>query len=170
MLFGREHDRHAAARTYLGLGATNQPAAQYATGAESESEGWLSGCTKDGREYWYHPDNPRNVRMKSAVQPSPPPPATGNSPRRPTKKQHRSPVREDAGAQGIMQELKAARAEGIAGARRKVAIVREQEETQIGGNIVPNNPELLKKEPRREEAEAQMKVEDRNGLYKDTLV
>lgn len=29
--------------------------------------GWLSGFTKDGREYWYHPDNPRDVRMRDVV-------------------------------------------------------------------------------------------------------
>ena len=29
--------------------------------------GWLSGFTKDGREYWYHPDNPTDVRMQGAA-------------------------------------------------------------------------------------------------------
>ena len=39
----------------------------YSPGAHADSQrppGWLSGFTKDGREYWYHPDNPRDVRMK----------------------------------------------------------------------------------------------------------
>ena len=41
------------------------------SGEESEEQrpvGWVSGFTKDGREYWYHPDNPRDVRTKPPLK------------------------------------------------------------------------------------------------------
>lgn len=86
--------RHSVLRIHVlctALLLLTQAAAGGAAGGGATSQrpmGWLSGFTKDGREYWYHPDNPRDVRMQDAAPkvappappPQPKPPAPAKAP------------------------------------------------------------------------------------------
>lgn len=51
-----------------------------AQAAGQRPPGWLSGFTKDGREYWYHPDNPSDVRMQGTAPAPKTAPATAPPP------------------------------------------------------------------------------------------